>query len=173
MQRWMRRRTETYMRVTPDDGDGHGEALADVEAGLLKLIHVVTRAADEAGILRAAVEGIAALFHVTCATIVKPPSGAGLRIIACAGERQLPADALDSDWPELTTDPMVRNAIEGAAVVVEREPAFGSPDALWRLLPGWESVHSAAAVPLLAGTEPLGAFALYSDDPKAFDPRQP
>jgi diguanylate cyclase (GGDEF)-like protein/PAS domain S-box-containing protein len=168
----MRRRTETYMRVTPDNGDGHGEALADVEAGLLKLIHVVTRASDEAGILRAAVDGIAALFHVTCATIVKPPSGGGLRIIACAGERQLPADALDSDWPELTTDPMVRSAIEGASVVVEREPAFGSPDALLRLLPGWESVHSAAAVPLLAGTDALGALALYSDDPRAFDPRQ-
>jgi len=160
------------MRVTPDNGDGHGEALADVEAGLLKLIHVVTRAHDEAGILRAAVDGIASLFHVTCATIVKPQSGDGLRIIACAGERQLPADALDSDWPELTTDPMVRSAIESSAVVVEREPAFGSPDALLRLLADWESVHSAAAVPLIAGTESVGAFALYSDDPKAFDPRQ-
>src|ERR1022692_3094377 len=156
------------MRVTPDNGDGHGEALADVEAGLLKLIHVVTRAHDEAGILRAAVDGIASLFNVTCATIVKPQSGDGLRIIACAGERQLPADALDSDWPELTTDPMVRSAIESSAVVVEREPAFGSPDALLRLLADWESVHSAAAVPLIAGTESVGAFALYSDDPKAF-----
>jgi diguanylate cyclase (GGDEF)-like protein/PAS domain S-box-containing protein len=160
------------MRVTPDDGDGHGEALADVEAGLLKLIHVVTRANDEAGILRAAVEGIASLFHVTCAAIVKPASGEGLRIIACAGERQLPADALDSDWPSLSTDPMVRSAIEGASVVVEREPGFGSPDALLRLLPGWESVHSAAAVPLLAGIDALGALALYSDDPRSFDPRQ-
>ncbi|HKW44073.1 MAG TPA: GAF domain-containing protein, partial [Candidatus Eremiobacteraceae bacterium] len=160
------------MRATSDDGDGHGEALADVEAGLLKLIHVATRASDEAGILRAAVEGIAALFHVTCVTIVKPSSDAGLRIVACAGDRPLPADALDSDWPELTSDPMVRNAIEEAAVVVEREPAFGSPDALLRLLPGWEEVHSAVAVPLLAGVEPLGAFALYSDDTRAFDPRQ-
>jgi diguanylate cyclase (GGDEF)-like protein/PAS domain S-box-containing protein len=160
------------MRVTPDNGDGHGEALADVEAGLLKLIHVATRASDEAGILRAAVEGVASIFHVTCATIVKPPSGGSLRIIACAGDRQLPADAFDSDWPELTTDPMVRSAIEGASTVVEREPAFGSPDALLRLLAGWESVHSAAAIPLMAGADALGALALYSDDPKAFDPRQ-
>ena len=50
------------MRVTPDNGDGGGEAIADAEAGLLKLIHVATRASDEAGILRAAVEGIAAIF---------------------------------------------------------------------------------------------------------------
>ena len=160
------------MRATPGNGDGHGEALADVEAGLLKLIHVAARANDEAGILRVAVEGVAALFHVTCATIVKPVSGGNLRIIACAGERQLPADAFDSDWPELTTDPMVRSAIESSSVVVEREPAFGSPDALVRLLAGWESVHSAAAIPLMAGADALGALALYSDDPKAFDPRQ-
>ena len=160
------------MRVTPGDGDGHGEALADVEAGLLKLIHVATRASDEAGILRAAVEGIASVFHVTCVAIVKPPSGGSLRIIACGGERQLPADAFDSDWPELTTDPMVRSAVEGATIVVEREPAFGSPDALLRLLAGWESVHSAAAIPLMAGPDALGALALYSDDAKAFDPRQ-
>jgi diguanylate cyclase (GGDEF)-like protein/PAS domain S-box-containing protein len=160
------------MRVTPDNGDGGGEAIADAEAGLLKLIHVATRASDEAGILRAAVEGIAAIFDATCATIVAPPSGGGLRIIACAGPLLLPADALDADWPELATDPMVLSAIEGAAVVVEREPAFGSPDALLRLLTGWESVHSAAAVPLTAGSETLGALALYSDDPAAFDPRQ-
>jgi diguanylate cyclase (GGDEF)-like protein/PAS domain S-box-containing protein len=172
MLRRPQRRTDTYMRVTPGDSDGHGEVLADVEAGLLKLIHVAARASDEAGILRAAVDGVASIFHVTCVTIVKPLAGGGLRIIACAGERQLPADAFDSDWPELTTDPMVRSAIEGATIVVEREPAFGSPDALLRLLAGWESVHSAAAIPLMAGADALGALALYSDNPKDFDPRQ-
>lgn len=158
------------MRVTPDNGDGG--ALADVEAGLLKLIHVAARAADETGILKTAAEGVAALLRTTCVTIVSTSEGNGLRIVACSGPRALPADAIGADWPELGADPMVRSAIDGASVVVEREPAFGSPDALLRLLDDWESVRSAAAVPLTAGAETIGALALYSDDLAAFDMRQ-
>ncbi len=158
------------MRVTPDNGDGG--ALADVEAGLLKLIHVAARAGDESGILRTAAEGVAALFRTTCVTIGTALTGDGIRIIACAGPRTLPADAIGADWPELSADPMVRSAIDGGSVVVEREPGFGSPDALLRLLSDWESVRSAAAVPLTAGAETIGALALYSEDLTAFDIRQ-
>jgi diguanylate cyclase (GGDEF)-like protein/PAS domain S-box-containing protein len=158
------------MRVTPDNGDGG--ALADVEAGLLKLIHVAARSADENGILRTAAEGVAALLRTTCVMIVAPPGGEGLRIVACAGPRTLPADAIGAEWPELSADPMLRSAIDGASVVVEREPGFGSPDAMLRLLSDWESVRSAAAVPLMAGAETIGALVLYSDELSAFDIRQ-
>src|SRR5579863_59393 len=95
------------MRVIPTDG--FGDERFDADGALLRLAHAVASTADDADVLRVAVEGLAPLLEATCAAIVLSPADGSLEVAACAGEcgefaelvraRRLPlaGDALAAD----------------------------------------------------------------------------
>ena len=154
-------------------GDGHGEDRFDSDGGLLRLVHSIETAENEADVLRVAVEGVAQLYECVCAAIVLSPADGTLDVEAASSDYfEGYARDLRSQRLPLSADGMAADAVLTGSYLVERPPFPAEGRGLLAAFPGRDWVRAAASVSMHAAEGTIGVFQLFSDRETSFPSRR-